>query len=126
MQNCEIEHVNISVSNVHETAKMLEFLFGWQIRWQGAGQLNGYTIHIGTQTQYIAIWQKHDTDGEPAKFEKGAPLNHIGIKVTNLDEIEAKVRKYGLEPFNFANYNPGRRFYFFDRDNIEYEILSYE
>ncbi|MBN8649204.1 MAG: VOC family protein [Caulobacterales bacterium] len=126
MQICKIEHINLSVGNVNETAKMLEFLFGWKIRWQGNAQLSGYTIHIGTDCQYLAIWAKTKEGNENLHHEKGKPLNHIGIEVEDLDAIEEKVRSLGFEPFSFQNYNPGRRFYFFDKDGIEYEIISYK
>ena len=31
----------------------------------------------------------------------------------------------GLTPFSHGDYAPGRRFYFFDWDGIEFEIVSY-
>ena len=121
----KIEHVNISVGNVFETAKMLEFLFDWKIRWQGNAQLGGYTIHIGDEVQYLAIWSP-SKDGVPiSKFKKGVPLNHIGIETDDLDLIERRVRELGFSPFSFQEYDPGKRFYFFDNDGIEYEIISY-
>jgi hypothetical protein len=43
----------------------------------------------------------------------------------DLGAIERKVIARGLAPFNHADYEPGRRFYFFDEDGIEYEIISY-
>lgn len=121
----KIEHVNITVKNAFETSKMLEFLFDWKIRWQGSAQLGGHTIHIGDETQYLAIWQPSEENPIKAKFQKGMPLNHIGIETDNLDLIEKRVREFGLSPFNFADYDPGKRFYFFDNDGIEYEIISY-
>lgn len=125
MLKIKIEHVNISVSNAFETAQMLEELFDWKIRWQGNSQLGGYTIHIGDDEQYLALWSP-SKDGAPlAKFKKGAPLNHIGIETSDLDLIERRVREFGFEPFNFADYDPGKRFYFFDNDGIEFEIISY-
>lgn len=45
--------------------------------------------------------------------------------VDDLDEIERRVVAAGLEPFSHGDYEPGRRFYFFDYDRIEYEIVSY-
>jgi len=35
------------------------------------------------------------------------------------------VRAYGLEPFSFGDYDPGRRFYFLDPDGVEFEIVTY-
>ena len=32
----------------------------------------------------------------------------------------------GLRSFSYADYEPGRRFYFLDPDGIEYEVVSYQ
>jgi hypothetical protein len=45
--------------------------------------------------------------------------------VDDLAETEARVVAAGLETFSHGDYEPGRRFYFFDPDGIEYEIVSY-
>jgi hypothetical protein len=45
--------------------------------------------------------------------------------VPDLDVAEAVVRAAGLEPFSHGDYEPGRRFYFFDWDGIEFELVSY-
>ena len=57
---------------------------------------------------------------------KGTPLNHIRIVVEDLDAAEGIVVDAGLEPMNHADDEPGRRFYFFDWDGIDWEIVSYE
>ncbi|WP_369821487.1 VOC family protein [Novosphingobium sp. CF614] len=100
---------------------------------QGAGDLNRHfntkrgpaeTIHVGEEVfSYIAVY----TDGQPrGRFAKGAPLNHVGLVVDDIDAAERVVLAAGLEPFNHADYAPGRRFYFFDWDGIEFEVVSYE
>lgn len=52
-------------------------------------------------------------------------VNHVGIVVDDLDEIEQRVRSVGFEPHMHANYEPGRRFYFFDDTGLEIEVVSY-
>ena len=52
-------------------------------------------------------------------------LGRLNLCVDDLDAIEAKVVDAGLRPFNHGDYEPGRRFYFFDPDGIEYEVVSY-
>ena len=47
------------------------------------------------------------------------------MEVDDLDATEARVVAAGLTPFNHGDYAPGRRFYFFDPDGIEYEVVSY-
>lgn len=125
MTQVRIEHVNLTVSDPARTAAMLVFLFGWHIRWQGRAASGGRTIHVGSDTDYLAVYAMTPDPEAHAGFAKGAPLNHVGIEVDDLDEIERKVIAYGLEPFSHAGYEPGRRFYFFDADGIEYEIVSY-
>ena len=84
--------------------------------------LGGWTIHCGTDDAYIALYTH---DGAAGPYAKGAPLNHVGLLVDDLDAAEAVVKDAGLEPFNHADYAPGRRFYFFDWDQIEWEVVSY-
>jgi hypothetical protein len=87
--------------------------------------MGGNTIHVGTDASYIAVYEGKDTNRQPKGFSKSAPLNHIGVQVDDLDSIEGKVKGLGLKPFGHGDYEPGRRFYFFDRDGIEFEIVSY-
>lgn len=122
MPKGQIEHVNITVSDPERSARLFETLLGWRERWRGPSQLGGRTIHVGDDTTYLAIY----TDGEAKdRFAKGVPLNHVGLLVDDLDEAEKVVVGHGLEPFGHGDYEPGRRFYFFDWDGIEFEVVSY-
>ena len=117
-----LEHVNITVSDIERSAALLQRICGWHIRWRGPAMLGGETIHVGSERDYIAVY----TRGPVAeRFAKGAPLNHVALVVDDLDAAEAVVVEAGLEPFNHGDYEPGRRFYFFDWDGIEFEIVSY-
>jgi catechol 2,3-dioxygenase-like lactoylglutathione lyase family enzyme len=122
MPRGHLEHVNITVSDIERSAALLERLAGWRIRWRGPSQLGGETIHVGSEQDYIAVY----TRGSPVdRFAKGVPFNHVGLVVDDLAAAEAVVKAAGLEPFNHADYEPGRRFYFFDWDGIEFEVVSY-
>ncbi|MDE2436063.1 MAG: VOC family protein [Sphingomonadales bacterium] len=117
-----LEHANITVSEPDRSSALLQDLCGWHERWRGPSQLGGWTIHVGNDRDYLAIY----TDGKPHDhFAKGVPLNHIGLVVDDLDAAERIVVQAGLVPFNHMDYDPGRRFYFFDWDGIEFEIVSY-
>lgn len=118
-----LEHINITVSDIDRSAALLRDLMGWHDRWRGPSQFGGETIHVGGERDYIAVYTKGAA--LPARHGKGAPLNHIGLVVDDLDAAEAVVIAAGLEPFNHADYAPGRRFYVFDWDGIEFEIVSY-
>lgn len=122
-----LEHVNITVSDPQRTAEMLCTLFGWEIRWKGPSGLGGHSIHVGSEEDYLAIYAPPQPATGPAKREwKCGNLNHVGIVVDDIAAVEAKIKAYGLTPFNHADYEPGRRFYFLDGDGIEFEVVSYE
>jgi len=127
MAQAILEHVNVTVSDPIKTAHRLCNLFGWHIRWQGDAIHGGSTVHVGSDDSYIAVY----TRGTPAdknadSYSLRGGLNHIGVVVDDLDAIEAKVLDAGYETHSHADYEPGRRFYFRDDDDIEFEVVSYE
>ena len=122
MKNGRLEHANLTVSDPDRSARLLQDLLGWHERWRGPAMSGGQTIHVGDEIAYLALY----TDLQPRpRFAKGMPLNHVGFEVADLDAAERVVIAAGLEPFNHGDYPPGRRFYFFDWDGIEFEVVSY-
>ena len=122
----QLEHINLTVSDPKTTADLLHRLFGWEIRWEGSAIDDGYTVHVGTPEQYVALYSPPGkTVPASNNYTRSGGLNHLGIVVDDLDAAEARVRDAGFEPFNHRDYEPGRRFYFRDHDDIEFEIVSY-
>jgi len=123
----KLEHVNVTVSDPEATAAMLCALFEWKIRWRGPAQSGGHTIHVGLEHEYLALYSPAEPGAPrpPNANRKGRPLNHVGVVVPDLQAIEARVRTAGMAPFGHGDYEPGRRFYFLDRDGIEFEVVSY-
>jgi len=125
MASPRIEHVNVTVSDPDRAAKLMQDLFGWSIRWRGPARDGGHTIHVGTGSDYLALYTGKDIAYTDDDFAKGRPLNHVGIEVDDLEAVEARAVAAGLVPFNHGDYDPGRRFYLLDPDGIEYEVVSY-
>lgn len=125
MTHAILEHVNITVGSAERTAAMLEALFGWTVRWRGPSAMGGRTIHVGSGAHYIAVYTPDGGDGTALAHDKSRPLNHVGVEVDDLDATEARALASGLTPFNHDDYAPGRRFYIFDGDGIEWEIVNY-
>lgn len=120
-----IEHVNLTVSDPDRTAALMQRIFGWRERWRGPARDNGTTVHVGSDTAYVALYAAPGGETADIPWAKGAPLNHVGIVVDDLDLVEARVVDAGMRPFSHGDYDPGRRFYFLDPDGIEYEVVSY-
>lgn len=122
MPKGRLEHANISVTDPERMAALLKDLLGWHERWRGPSMGNGRSVHVGGEDNYLALYTSPTTQGG---FTKSRPLNHVAFTVDDLDAAEAVVVRHGLEPINHADYEPGRRFYFFDWDGIEFEVVSY-
>ena len=121
-----LEHVNLTVSDPDATAALCADLFGWRVRWSGPAKGGGYAVHVGGEGDYVAVYRPAGaTEAAPESYGIVGGLNHVGVVVDDLDGTEAKVRAAGLTPHSHADYEPGRRFYFHDRDGVEWEVVSY-
>jgi catechol 2,3-dioxygenase-like lactoylglutathione lyase family enzyme len=125
MPHTYIEHVNVTVSDSARSARTLMDIFDWHVRWEGPAMGGGHSIHVGSDSHYIALYSPPPQNGQVTHFTKGKPLNHICIHVEDLDATEARVMAAGLKPFSHDDYHPGKRFYFFDDDGIEFEVVTY-
>lgn len=126
MTHATLEHANITVTNPEKSAELLCELFDWHIRWQGDAISGGRTVHVGTDDAYLALYTHPDSaPGDGSSYERHGGLNHIGILVDDLNATEQRVLDAGFKTFNHGDYEPGRRFYFNDRDGIEFEVVQY-
>jgi hypothetical protein len=72
-------------------------------RWLSVfGQWLEQKIHVESDDFLITVYQPEDPD-----------------------EVERCVIALGRKPFSHGDHCPGRRFHFFDRNGVEYEIVSY-
>jgi catechol 2,3-dioxygenase-like lactoylglutathione lyase family enzyme len=124
MPPAKLEHVNITVANNATSAQKLIDIFGWHIRWQGRTYTGGHSIHVGTDTQFIVLYSPPSDENHETHSKKGL-LNHICVEVDDLDATEARVTAAGFTPYDHGDYEPGRRFYYFADDGVEYEVVSY-
>ncbi|MEP0191389.1 MAG: VOC family protein [Erythrobacter sp.] len=125
MPKGRLEHANLSVTDPERSAHLFKQLCGWEERWRGPSQIAGWTIHVGDPENgdtYLALYTGDHVKGE---YSKGQPLNHVGLVVDDLAAAENVVSQAGLKPFGHDDYDPGQRFYFFDWDGIEVEVVSY-
>ena len=123
MPNGQLEHANISVTDPERSAALLIDMLGWKERWRGPSMKYGRSVHVGNAETYLALYTGSHVSGG---YEKGNPLNHVAFVVDDLDAAEKIVAEHGLTPFGHDDYEPGSRFYFFDWDGIEFEVVSYE
>lgn len=125
MKTPYLEHTNLTVKDPDELGALFCRLFDWKIRWTGEALNDGRTVHVGSDDSYLALYTHADvTDDRSRNTLAINNLNHLGVVVSNIDEIESKVKDEGYAPFNHADYDPGRRFYFMI-DELEIEVIDY-
>ena len=126
MSKAFLEHANLTVRDPDATAQLLVELFDWRIRWQGDAIHSGYTVHVGGENTYLALYAHPTEQREPIdNYRHLQGLNHLGIVVDDLDAAEKAVLKAGFQTRSHADYEPGRRFYFEYTDGLEFEVISY-
>ncbi|MEX3017080.1 VOC family protein [Gymnodinialimonas hymeniacidonis] len=122
----QLEHLNVTVPAPKATAAMLEDIFGWRIRWQGSAKDDGYSVHVGADDSYVALYAPGTPLKEPSNsYTRVGGLNHLGVTVDDLDAVEARVKARGYTAYSHGNYEPGRRFYFRDENGLEIEVVEY-
>ncbi len=122
-----LEHANMTVTDAKRTAAWMETLFGWHTRWEGPAIDGGRSLHIGTEDQYLALYQPAaPVASKSSSYRTAGGLNHIAVVVDDLNGMEERVKDLGFTPENHADYEPGRRFYFHDHDGIEFEVVQYD
>ncbi len=127
MAQVRLEHINMTVSDPKKTAQWLGRVFGWKIRWEGAGMETGYTVHVGEDDTYVALFTYPDPPtAKGSSYTTVGGFNHWAVVVDDLDEIERRVLAEGFKTKSHADYEPGRRFYFHDGDGIEIEVVQYD
>lgn len=127
MASARLEHVNMTVSDPKATAAWIERVFGWHVRWEGAGMQTGYTVHIGNSDTYVALFSYNETAApNEVSYRTRGGLNHWAVVVDDIDAVEERVKAEGFTPGSHADYEPGRRFYFHDADGIEIEVVQYD
>lgn len=126
MAQARLEHANVTVTDPKATAAWMGRVFGWDIRWQGAGMETGFTVHVGEKDSYLALFSYGESEvAKTSSYRTTAGLNHLAVVVDDLEAVEAKVVAEGFTPGEHHDYEPGQRFYFEDRDGIEFEVVCY-
>lgn len=124
----QLEHANITVGDAHKTAAWLGRVFGWHIRWEGSALSGaGLTVHVGSEDSYLALFQPNATlPGARPDHSTLGQLNHVGFVVDDLPAVKRAIEAEGYHAFNHEKYEPGERFYFYDENHVEYEIVTYD
>jgi glyoxylase I family protein len=121
------EHANITVENIDASFRFYNALFGFERRWEGTatGEVGPVrALHAGDQQTYLAMFEAERTGRRTPDYGI-AGVNHIGFEVNDLEIYRQRLEELGVSVHLEADYEPGRRIYFYDPDGIEIELVEY-
>jgi glyoxylase I family protein len=122
-----LEHANITVENIDASFLFYNALFGFEKRWEGmvtgeAGPVRA--LHAGDARTYLSMFEAEQKGRGTANY--GIPgVNHIGFEVDDLEIYRKRLEELSVSVHLEADYEPGKRIYFFDPDGIEIELVEY-
>ncbi|MEW6472276.1 MAG: VOC family protein [Actinomycetota bacterium] len=119
-----LEHVNLTVTDLDRSVSFYCNLLDAHVRWKGTIDGERLGAHVGDDRCYLALFQAA-TDGEVGHDYSRPGLNHFGFVVDDLDEARRRLDRLGATVHWEADYHPGRRIYFFDPDGHEVELVEY-
>jgi catechol 2,3-dioxygenase-like lactoylglutathione lyase family enzyme len=112
------------VSDLERSIDFYTRLLGLRVRWRGTTMSGTPAAHIGDERSYLAVFEARAGGKAPADYASPG-LNHMGFVVGDLDAARACAIELGASPGEEQDYEPGRRFYVFDPDGIEVELVEY-
>lgn len=121
----QIEHINVTVSDVERSAKFYCELLDLQVRWRGKNSGGADAIHVGDDRSYVALFEGDGGGLTPPDYD-AVGVNHFGFVVDSLDDAKRKLADFGLTPHAEQDYEPGWRLYFYDPDGVEVELVEYD
>ena len=120
-----LEHVNLTVSDLDRSIDFYCNLLGLRVRWRREAGEDCAAAHVGDDRYYLALFEALPGSGPPPVDYETVGLNHFGFVVDDLDAARERLVSLGVTPHSEADYEPGRRLYFFDPDGIEVELVKY-
>ncbi len=119
-----LEHANVTVKDLDQSIDFYRNLLGLEVRWRGTVSSGSPAAHIGSGDFYLALFEA-SRGGEVDHDYESPGLNHVGFVVSNLDEKKRHLSKLGIDIHLEGDYEPGRRFYFYDPSGLEVELVEY-
>lgn len=122
--NLYLEHANVTVKDLGQSIDFYHDLLGFEVRWRGTTSSGNAAAHVGTDRFYLAMFEA-SRNGEVDHDYESPGLNHVGFVVDDLDAKKEHLMKLGVGIHLEGDYEPGRRFYFYDPSGLEVELVEY-
>jgi glyoxylase I family protein len=121
-----LEHVNLTVQDLDRSVAFYQSLLGLDVRWSGKALGSKGPVraaHVGDDRCYLALFEAEEPSSATLDYGR-AGLNHFGFMVDDLKATRGRAIGLGVTPHFEPEYEPDRRFYIFDPDGIEIELVE--
>jgi catechol 2,3-dioxygenase-like lactoylglutathione lyase family enzyme len=121
-----LEHVNLTVRDLERSIAYYRELLGLSLRWEGTAVSDEGAVraaHVGDDRCYLALFEAERPEPVAPDYARTG-LNHFGFVVEDLAATRARAVALGSVPHFEPDYEPGPRFYVYDPDGIEVELVQ--
>ena len=122
-----LEHVNMTVKDVDTSIAFYQQLFDFKVRWRGTiqgekGELKA--AHVGNDEYYLALFEAEQGGGGKTDY-RAKGINHFAFVVDDIEKYRRRIEDAGFKIHFERDYEPGKRIYFFDSNDVEIELVEY-
>ena len=108
-----IDHINMNVRDLHESAQFYADLFGFELKEDQPGQKSQI---VGNDTIKLCMYE------DPARVAS-AGISHFGFHVENFDDIVNMCETRGIPmPYGVIQWKHSRSVYIIDPNGYEIEL----
>ena len=117
-----LEHIHVNVPSIAATEVFLRAAIP-ELERRGGGDAAGFGpwVHLGTESNYIAL-------SEVAGSNPIVGLRHIGLVVSDIESLMARLAAAGFEPADASaldSHPYRRRVYYIDGNGLDWEFVQY-
>ncbi|MCT8343573.1 VOC family protein [Photorhabdus kleinii] len=119
------DHIQMEVSNLEESIRFYEDVFGFQKKEAGLRRMVRWVIMGNESKLYLCM---HEYAGRAGIENTGLEITHVGFIVEDFSSVVQKLKEHGvmLPDGEMIQYHSSRSVYFLDPNGYKIEISEFD